>query len=48
MIEFVPKSDSMMQRLLRLREDIIANYGEESFRSIVVAGGRALYWYDRQ
>jgi len=58
-IEFVPKSDPMVQRLLHLREDIFANYDEESFKSIVAgrariikssvvsASGRTLYWYDR-
>ena len=58
-IEFVPKSDPMVQRLLSLREDIFADYDEESFRSIVGArariiksynissGGRTLYWYER-
>lgn len=58
-IEFVPKSDPMVQRLLSLREDIFADYDEESFRSIVAAqarivtssvvsaSGRTLYWYDR-
>lgn len=59
-IEFVPKSDPMVQRLLHLREDIFPHYDEESFRSIVEArarivktavvsaSGRTLYWYDRQ
>jgi len=58
-IEFVPKSDPMVQRLLSLREDIFADYDEESFRSIVgtrariikssdvSSGGRTLYWYER-
>lgn len=30
-VEFVPKSDAMVKRLLRLREDIFADYGLESF-----------------
>ena len=58
-IEFVPKSDPMVQRLLNLREDIFANYDEDSFRSImatrariikssvVSSGGRTLFWYER-
>lgn len=59
-IEFVPKSDPMVQRLLSLREDIFPDYNEESFRdsiaararvvnsSMVSSSGRALYWYDRR
>ncbi|MGB5447629.1 MAG: class I SAM-dependent methyltransferase [Woeseiaceae bacterium] len=59
-IEFVPKQDPMVQRLLSLREDIFASYDEESFReaigagarivnsSIVSSSGRTLYWYDRR
>ena len=30
-VEFVPKSDPMVQRLLRLREDIFDDYSEETF-----------------
>ena len=30
-MEFVPKTDPMVQELLRLREDIFANYDESSF-----------------
>jgi hypothetical protein len=30
-IEFVPKSDSQVERLLKNREDIFANYSEEGF-----------------
>ncbi len=33
-IEFVPKSDSQVQRLLQSREDIFPNYDEESFREV--------------
>lgn len=59
-IEFVPKHDPMVQRLLSLREDIFPGYSEESFRdsiaararvvksSVVSSSGRALYWYDRR
>lgn len=58
-IEFVPKSDPMVQRLLNLREDIFHGYNEESFRSLLNArarivettvvsqSGRTLFWYDR-
>ena len=34
-IEFVPKSDPMVQRMLRLREDIFADYDEETFLSAI-------------
>jgi hypothetical protein len=30
-IEFVPKSDSQVQRMLATREDIFSNYGQEAF-----------------
>jgi ribosomal protein L11 methylase PrmA len=58
-IEFVPKSDPMVTRMLRLREDIFDGYSEENFlaavaararivKSIVVsAAGRRLVWFDR-
>ncbi len=32
-IEFVPKEDSQVQRLLRTREDIFTRYDEEHFRA---------------
>lgn len=59
-IEFPPKSDPMVQRLLAQREDIFPNYNEECFlssvrnRGRIVAhkhlspGGRILIWYDRR
>lgn len=59
-IEFVPKADPMVQRLLSLREDIFRDYDEESFRDclntrvrivkskVVSSSGRTLYWYDRR
>jgi ribosomal protein L11 methylase PrmA len=59
-IEFVPKSDPMVQRLLRLREDIFDDYSEEVFlkhldaRAEVVrtvdvsATGRRLFWFARR
>jgi ribosomal protein L11 methylase PrmA len=58
-IEFVPKSDPMVKRLLALREDIFPLYDEATFRSLVsrrarihraenvAEGGRLLVWYQR-
>jgi ribosomal protein L11 methylase PrmA len=58
-VEFVPKSDPMVQRLLRLREDIFDDYSEASFaqhlqaRAKIVqvvdvsATGRRLFWFAR-
>jgi ribosomal protein L11 methylase PrmA len=58
-IEFVPKSDPMVQRLLSLREDIFDDYTEDSFRSLLSArcevikssvvskSGRTMYWFKR-
>jgi ribosomal protein L11 methylase PrmA len=58
-IEFVPKSDPMVQRLLALRVDIFPDYAEAAFLAAiekrarlvatrsVSAGGRLLAWYDR-
>jgi ribosomal protein L11 methylase PrmA len=58
-IEFVPKSDPMVQRMLRLREDIFDDYSEEHFTAavkararivqsaVVSASGRRLIWFDR-
>jgi ribosomal protein L11 methylase PrmA len=58
-IEFVQKGDPMVQELLRLREDIFADYSEETFERAlrarariqrveqVSAAGRKLYWFDR-
>jgi ribosomal protein L11 methylase PrmA len=59
-IEFVPKSDPMVQRLLRLREDIFDDYVEEVFsthlraKAEIVrvvdasATGRRLFWFARR
>jgi ribosomal protein L11 methylase PrmA len=59
-IEFVPKSDPMVQRLLRLREDIFDDYAEEVFakhlqakaeivRAVKVsASDRRLFWFARR
>ena len=58
-VEFVPKSDPMVQRMLQLREDIFDDYTEEAFLSavgararivkslVVSAAGRRLVWFDR-
>ncbi|MBK8159962.1 MAG: class I SAM-dependent methyltransferase [Rhodospirillaceae bacterium] len=58
-IEFVPKSDPMVQRLLALREDIFPAYDEAAFRAAVERrgrllraeqlspSGRLLIWYER-
>lgn len=59
-IEFPPKSDPMVQRLLRNRPDIFPDYDEAHFLAAVEArgriverqhlseGGRLLIWYDRR
>lgn len=58
-IEFVPKNDPMVQRLLQLREDLFDDYEQASFEAYlgdrarvhksetVSASGRTLYWFDR-
>jgi ribosomal protein L11 methylase PrmA len=58
-IEFVQKTDSTVQQMLALREDIFADYSEAAFvaaiekrarvvRSETISGeGRRLFWYDR-
>jgi hypothetical protein len=58
-IEFPPKSDPMVQRLLANREDIFPDYTEENFlqaitsrakiveKKHVTEGGRLLVWYQR-
>lgn len=57
-IEFVPKNDPMVQELLRLREDIFEDYGEEKFlaalesrarvtrKETVSASGRCLFAFE--
>src|SRR3546814_20200171 len=59
-IEFVQKTDSTVQQMLALREDIFAGYTEPAFtaaiekrarivRSETISGeGRCLFWYDRR
>ncbi|MCH7636991.1 MAG: class I SAM-dependent methyltransferase [Proteobacteria bacterium] len=58
-IEFVPKHDPMVQRLLQMREDLFDDYDKESFEKhikdrariikseTVSSSGRVLYWFDR-
>ena len=58
-IEFVPREDAMVQRLLQLREDLFDDYEAEVFERLlgarvrihrseqVAASGRTLYWYER-
>lgn len=58
-LEFVPKSDPMIQTMLALRGDIFADYGEEQFeaalrkrarivlREAISTDGRVLYEFDR-
>ena len=58
-IEFVPKTDPMVQRLLQIREDLFDDYDQESFETYlsgrarvvksasVSSSGRILYWFDR-
>jgi ribosomal protein L11 methylase PrmA len=60
LIEFVPKSDPQVARLLRLREDIFADYREDVFRAVLLEsaaivgetplgeGGRRLFTYVRR
>jgi ribosomal protein L11 methylase PrmA len=56
-LEFVPKEDPMIERMLRLREDIFPDYDAEHFRSAILRraaivqevrlpdSGRLLFWY---
>jgi ribosomal protein L11 methylase PrmA len=58
-IEFVQKTDSTVQRMLALREDIFADYTEQNFRTLLAANarlvdsttvsdeGRLIFFYDR-
>lgn len=60
LVEFVPRGDSNLDRLLRHREDVFDDYTEDNFRSaiesvaqvdrvdVVSASGRKIYWYSRQ
>ncbi len=60
LIEFVPKADPMVRRLLSLREDIFSEYSESNFVSllrsranvikstVVSENGRKLFWFARE
>ncbi len=59
-VEFVPRSDPTIQRMLALREDVFADYSERTFvavrsrlgriarSEIISATGRRLFAYDRE
>ncbi len=59
-IEFVPKSDSTVQKMLALREDIFCDYSMETFethlkscskiiqKQVISESGRCLFWYQRK
>ncbi|MCF8468228.1 MAG: class I SAM-dependent methyltransferase [Sneathiella sp.] len=59
-IEFVPKNDPMVLRLLALRQDIFTDYSEETFLKFlsqyadivksetVTEAGRSLHWFKRK
>ncbi len=59
-IEFVQKSDTTVQRMLALREDIFDQYSQESFEAaltscaktiesrVISKEGRTLYWFARK
>lgn len=59
-IEFVPKADPMVQRMLQLREDQFDDYEQQNFESLLAArgqivtsravssSGRTLYYYDHR
>jgi ribosomal protein L11 methylase PrmA len=59
-IEFVPKTDPMVGRLLALREDIFTDYDEPTFiaalcaqarivkRQVISTTGRELFWFSRE
>ncbi|HLB41661.1 MAG TPA: class I SAM-dependent methyltransferase [Gammaproteobacteria bacterium] len=58
-IEFIPKGDSTIVKMLALREDIFVDYYQDVFESLLIThakivkketiskSGRILYWYDR-
>jgi hypothetical protein len=59
-VEFVPKSDSQVRRLLAVREDVFPDYGQDSFerefaehfeisdRAAILDSGRLLYLMKRK
>jgi hypothetical protein len=58
-VEFVPKNDSAVQRMLSIREDIFDHYSREEFeselmkraaigrREVISASGRTLYVFEK-
>lgn len=57
LVEFVPKSDATVQRMLALKGDIFPGYSEQAFpaalaararvvRTDALAGGRKLFWFE--
>ncbi len=57
LVEFVPKSDATVQRMLALKGDIFPEYSEQAFaaalgacarvvRTDALAGGRKLFWFE--
>jgi len=58
-IEFVPKADRMVKRLLQMREDLFDDYEPTAFEAMlssrariaksmqISSSGRTLYWFDR-
>jgi ribosomal protein L11 methylase PrmA len=59
LIEFVPKDDPTVRRMLALRQDIFNDYSETAFATVlgnlariehvetISQSGRKVYWYDR-
>ena len=41
-IEFVPKTDSMVAELLRFREDIFPDYNEQEFQNAIESNARVI------
>lgn len=58
-IEFIPKDDPTIIKMLALREDIFMNYNQQAFEDLLTAkatiinkqcvsdAGRVLYWYEK-
>jgi len=57
LVEFVPKTDATVQRMLALKGDIFPGYSEAAFaaalaararlvRTDALAGGRKLFWFE--
>jgi ribosomal protein L11 methylase PrmA len=59
LIEFIPKHDITITKMLELREDIFSDYNEDTFENLlkektkivkkeqISKSGRMLYWYER-